>query len=165
MVSKVTVLSTLLISLIILVLIILSLRMRSREGGINVADRHAERLVSASNARPEQGREASHRVALIIGGAQKAGQLASDHASMAQAKLCSYDHRSVGPHGSPCHRSTPTCLVSAKLKSASQAHQQRVLEVATCDGLQAAPTRGARSRSPRGRARAAAVQKLGKNPE
>jgi hypothetical protein len=65
-----------------------------REGGIHVADRHAERLVSASNARPEaeQGREASHRVALIIGGAQKAGQRASDHTSMAQTDLCSYDH-------------------------------------------------------------------------
>ena len=79
-------------------------------------------LVSASSARPEQGREASHRVAVIIRGSQKAVQLASDHASMAQTNLCSSVHRCVGPHGSPCHRSMPTCLVPAKLKSASKVH-------------------------------------------
>ena len=128
-----------------------SLRMRSREGGANVPNRLAGRAGERGQCAARGSREAYHRVADIIGGGQKAGQLTSDHASMAQAKLCSCAHHSGGSRGSPCHRCTSTCLVPAKLKGASQVRQQRILEVATCGGLQEAPTSGARSSSPRGR--------------
>ena len=128
-----------------------SLRMRSREGGVNVPNRRSGRAGERGQCAARGSREAYHRVAVIIGGGQQAGQLTSGHASMAQAKLCSCAHHSGDSRGSPCHRCTSTCLVPAKLKGASQVRQQRVLEVATCGELQAAPTSGAPSRSPRRR--------------
>ena len=124
-----------------------SLRMRSREGSVNVPNRRSGKAGERGQCAARRSRKAYHRVAVTTGGGLKAGQLTSGHASKAQTKLCSLAHHGEGSRGSPCHRCTSTFLVPAKLKGASQEHQQRVLEVATCGGLQAAPTSGARSSS------------------
>ena len=85
-----------------------SLRMRCREGGVNVPNRRAGKAGECGQCAARGSREAYHHVAVIIGGGQKAGQLTSGHASMAQAKLCSRAHHSGGSRGSPCHRCTST---------------------------------------------------------